>query len=56
MVSYISLSIKHLDTQRSGDLLTESEHTPKRTETEFFANSVSLIKLYLGLTQLVTVL
>ena len=38
MVSYISASINtrwHLDTQKRGGLPTESEHTPKRTETEF---------------------
>ena len=34
MVSYINLHW-HLD-KKTGNIPTKSEHTPKRTETEFF--------------------
>ena len=46
MVSYINASFNtrwHLD-KKTGNSPTKSEHTPERTETEFFTDSVYLIK------------
>ena len=58
MVSYINVSLTHVGTltkKQGTSRQNPGPHprTPERTETEFFTDSVSLNKLYLGLTQAV---